>query len=416
MRLFNPIKISYRNLWNKKFRSFLTILGVIIGVSAVIIIFAVGKAAQELILNQIRGIGSNLIAVIPGASEEDGPPAAAMGISVKTLTYKDLKALRNPKNIPGVEDAAGYVFGAVNVTYKRNNVNATITGTTASYLNVESAEIEKGRYFTENEEQNLARIAVVGSRLANDIFQEENPLGKKLKIKNQNYTVIGVFKERGSKGSFAGGNQDESVFLPLKTAQKLILGINHLGVIRLKAKSVEAIEPTKENIRILLRERHHIKTNEDDDFSVRDQETALQMVTNITNVLRYFLLAVGGIALLVGGVGIMNIMLIAVNQRIKEVGLRKALGARDEDIYSQFLIEAITVSLIGGIIGIILGILISYLASVIVQYLGYNWPLIISPYSIIISVVISIIVGVIFGLYPAKKASQISPMEALRYE
>lgn len=416
MKLLNPIKISYNNLMAAKFRSFLTVLGIIIGVGSVILIMAIGQSAQELILDQVKGIGTNLIGVIPGASSDDNsPPAAAMGISITTFTYDDLEALKNPRNVPEVEDGAGYVLGSDTVSYKGVEKSISFTGTTASYIKVETAEIKSGRFLTEEEEANLSKVAVVGNKMAEEFFGNDDPLGKTIKIKDQNFNVIGVFKERGSS-SFGISSQDDSVFVPIKTAQKMLLGINYLSFARLKVKGPDLIPSAIANTKTTLRERHHIKDPSKDDFSVRDQASALEAVTNITNILRYFLLAIGTVSLVVGGVGIMNVMLIAVNQRVREVGLRKAVGAKNLEITLQFLIEAATISSLGGIIGIIIGIFLAFIASVIVQALNYHWPLIISVPSVFVAFGVSLLIGILFGIYPARKASRISPMEALRYE
>jgi putative ABC transport system permease protein len=415
MLLLNPIKISYKNLMAAKFRSFLTILGVIIGVGAVILIMAIGQSAQALILDQISGIGSNLIGILPGSSDEKGPPAAVMGIAITTLKYDDLEALRDSRKAPEVEDAAGYVLGTASVSHEGTAMNLSFTGTTASYINVEDAEIERGRFFTEDEETNLSRIAVLGSGSARDLFGDIDPLGRTIKIKDKNFTVVGIFKKRGSTG-FGFASQDDSVVIPLRTAQKTILGIDHLGYIRTKIKNENLTESAKENIKIILRNQHNINNPADDDFSVRDQATAINLIKNVTDILRYFLLAIGTIALIVGGVGIMNIMLIAVNQRIREVGLRKALGARDEDLLLQFLVESATISFWGGAIGIILGSSFAFIISLIVQSLGYIWPFLVSFQSISIAALVSISIGILFGIYPAQKAARISPIEALRHE
>lgn len=409
------VKISIQNLLLSKMRSFLTILGIIIGVAAVIIIFAVGQSAQKLILDQIKGVGSNLIGILPGASDENGPPAAALGISVTTLTYDDLEAIRDFKTIPEVETGAGYVLGTETVSWDNTKLSASFVGTTASYVQVEEAEVARGRFLKEDEEKNLSRIAVLGYKVSQDIFKGEDPLGKRIKIKDQRFEVIGILKEKSS-GGFGSSNQDDTIFIPLKTAQKLILGINHLGFIRLKARNTQDIDRAKTEAATILRDRHDIEDPSQDDFSIRDQAAALEILTKVTDVLRYFLLAVGSIALLVGGIGIMNIMLIAVNQRIREVGLRKALGARSSDIIFQFLIESAAVSLLGGTIGIIIGVSVSFLAAIIIRSLGYEWQFIISPVSLVATTAISIAVGLTFGLYPARKAAKISPMEALRYE
>jgi putative ABC transport system permease protein len=415
MRITDPIKISYKNLLAAKFRSFLTVLGIVIGVASVIIIMAIGQSAQALILDQVSSIGSNLIGVLPGASDEKGPPAAALGIKVTTLKYNDLEALRNGKNVPEIENAAGYVMGTVQLIYGGKSLVTSFTGTTASYIKVENSEVSKGRFFTKDEENNMARVAVIGKNVVRDLFSNEDPLGKSFKMKNQSFTVIGVFKEKGG-GGFGTSSVDDSVFVPLLTAQKLFLGIDYIAFIRAKVKTADLVPYAISNTKLTLRERHNIDNPANDDFSVRDQAQAIEMIKKVTNALKFFLLAIGTISLVVGGVGIMNTMLIVVNQRIREVGLRKAVGAKTQDILSQFLIESSFISLSGGILGIILGIALSFLAATIMQALNYTWPFLISWQSIVIATLVSLVIGILFGMYPARKAAQISPMEALRYE
>ncbi len=415
MRFSDPIKISFKNILAAKLRSFLTILGIVIGVASVILIMAIGQSAQVLILDQISGVGSDLIGVLPGASDESGPPAAAMGIIITTLKYSDLEALRNKNNVPETMAGAAYVTGTTSVSFNSNSVNMSFVGTTASYLEVENAEIAVGRFLTKDEETNLSRVVILGKNAAEDIFGNADPLNKKIEINDQSYSVIGIFKERGSS-SFGISSQDDSVYIPLKTAQKLILGIDHLGYIRLKVRNQELIPFAIANTKETLREEHNIDDSADDDFSVRDQASAIDLISKVTDVLRYFLLTIGSISLLVGGVGIMNVMLIAVNQRIREVGLRKAVGARNKDILFQFIIESSVIALLGGVVGILIGIILAFLVSVVATFLGYDWPFLISWQSILVSTLVSILVGIIFGLYPARKASRVSPMEALRYE
>lgn len=411
----NAIKISLKNLTVSKLRSFLTILGVVIGVASVIIIFSIGRSAQDLILEQIKGIGSNLVIVLPGASDEEGPPAAVFGISVTTLTYDDLQALVDQKNVPEVESGAGYVIGTESVSSDNEDMSASFIGTTSTYIDVESAQVAKGRFFTKEEEKNLSRVVVLGNSLAEDLFPTSDPLNRSIKIKDQRFTVIGVFEERGST-AFGVSSQDDSAIIPLKSAQKLILGIDHLGFVRLKISDADLVDIAKANVSVTMREEHDIDDPVNDDFSVRDQASALEIVTQLTDVLRYFLLSIGTVALVVGGVGIMNIMLIAVNQRVQEIGVRRAVGAKRVDVLVQFIVESATVSFFGGLIGIILGVAVSFLIAFIAQMLGYDWKFLLSFTSIIIAVLISIGIGIVFGIYPAKKASKISPMEALRYE
>lgn len=415
MHIVIPIKISFKNLMAAKFRSFLTILGIIIGVASVIIIFAVGQSAQELILDQVRGVGSNLIGVLPGASDEKGPPASAMGVVITTLKYDDFLELKKSKNVTGVVAGAAYLMGTATVENDGNDYGMSFTGTTSEYLEVESTSIEKGRFFIEEEEKNLSRVAVLGVNAAKDIFGDADPIGQKIKINDYKFTIVGILKERPS-AAFGISSQDDTVFVPIMTAQKILLGINHLAFIRLKIDSVDNIPIAKGDMAEVLRNQHDIEDPGDDDFSIRDQASAVELIKDITNAMRYFLLAVGTISLIVGGVGVMNVMLIAVNQRIREVGLRKAVGARNIDVMTQFLIESATISFIGGLVGIVFGIGVSYLASVIINSMDYNWKFIISPSSIIIAASVSILIGIIFGLYPAIKASKISPMEALRYD
>ena len=416
MNILSPIKISYRYLMAAKFRSFLTILGIIIGVASVIIIMAIGRSAQSLILDQVTGIGSNLIGVLPGASDEKGPPAAAMGISITTLKYADLQALRNKRNVPEVIAGAGYVLGTAVAAYNGTSLSASFEGTTASYIDVENTEVAEGRFFNSDEETDMSRVAVLGASKVKDFFPDGgNPLGKVIKMKDENFTIIGILKKRGSSG-FGVTSQDDAIFVPLKTAQKILLGIDHLGFIRLKVDDAKFIPQAKQDIATTLRNQHHITDPSNDDFSVRDMASAIAIITQVTDVLRYFLLVIGGISLLVGGIGIMNIMLLAVSQRIREVGLRKAVGARDIDVQIQFLIESVFISLIGGLIGIAIGVAVSFLAAIVMQYLQYTWPFIISWQSVGAATAVSVAIGVIFGIYPAGKASRVSPMEALRYE
>lgn len=413
MRLADPIRISYNNLRASKFRSFLTILGIIIGVASVIIVMSIGSSAQQLVLDQIQGIGSNLIGILPGASDEKGPPASVFGTVITSFKYKDLQAIAEKRNVSSVVAVSGYVTGSATIESRSDSFTSSYQGVTSGYPEVEKVELKSGRFFTKDEETNLARVAVLGFNRAGELFPNDDPLGKVIAIKNINLTVVGVLDKRGAAGF---SSPDDVVFTPLFTAQKLLLGIDYLNFARAKIDRVENIPRAKEDIILTLRDQHNIKDPADDDFSVRDTAQALSMLTNITNVLKYFLVAIAAISLLVGGVGIMNIMLIAVNQRVREIGLRKAVGAKNKNVVTQFLIESIFITLIGGIAGIILGILIAYLAALIINGLGYQWQFIISFQSIGLATLVSFIIGLTFGIYPARRAAQISPMEALRYE
>jgi putative ABC transport system permease protein len=404
----NAWKVIVRN----KMRSFLTMLGIIIGITAVIIVLSVGESVQGLILNEVKSIGSNLIGILPGHAEEDGPPSAAFGVVITTLKYEDGEAIING-GYEHVESVAMYVSGSDIISLNDKKVSATFYGTTASYPDVQNSTVEEGRFFTKEEEMGNAKVVVLGSKVAEDLFGDQDPLGMKIKIKKTNFTVIGILK---SKGGGLIQNEDTNLFVPIKTAQNVLLGINHLGFIRVKVDKPENIDSTMDYIKGILRDRHNIDNSSEDDFSVRSVAQALETISSITDALRFFLAAVAAISLVVGGFGIMNIMLATVQERTKEIGLRKAIGAKNADIVRQFLIEAMTITFISGILGIITGALLLFLISTVVNAMGYYWELIISPWSIILGCLVSVGIGLIFGIAPAQKAATLNPIEALRYE
>ncbi|TSC95260.1 MAG: putative ABC transport system permease protein [Parcubacteria group bacterium Athens1014_10] len=409
------VKISVKALLANKGRSFLTMLGIIIGVGAVIIIMAVGAGAQSLILAQVKTLGANIIGVMPGKAEESGPPASIMGISITTLTYEDAMALRDKQNIPNIVEVAAYSTGVGTASWKSNTYDTNFRGSSAGYLKVEGGRIEQGRFFTGEEEKNLSKVAVLGSTVKEELFGESEAVGQRIKIKNHSFEVIGVMEERGT---VAFQDFDDQIVLPLKTMQKLIAGVNHIGMLRAKVDSEENTEQAIRDVKIVLRERHNIidTSGASDDFTVRAASQAINMITTVTDALRYFLVAMAALSLIVGGIGVMNIMLISVTERTREIGLRKAVGANNFNVMSQFLMEAVSVTLVGGLVGIILGALISYLVSVGAHFLGYEWDFIVSFFSIFLAVGVSMLIGLIFGLYPARKASGLDPIEALRYE
>ncbi len=404
----NALKIITRS----KARSFLTMLGIVIGVMAVIIVMSVGAGAQSLILNQVKGLGSNLVAVLPGASEEDGPPASALGIVVTTLTYEDGEAVLQDA-CPCIEDLAVYVTGNDIITAGDYITRGNYTGTSASYIRVEDTEVQIGRFFSTDEEKNFARVAVLGSGTKDELFGSEDAIGKRIRIGKVNFTVIGVMKQRGVSGF---QNQDNQLFIPVSSAQKLLLGISHVNYIRMKVDTSENVARAMEDVRVVLRDRHDIGPDEDSDFSVRSMADGLSALTNITNALKFFLVAIASIALVVGGFGIMNIMLATVQERTREIGLRKAVGATSQQITLQFLIESVVITFVGGTIGIILGVLISVTVAQVAQGLGYSWDLVITPGSIVLGWGVSVGIGLLFGILPARRASRLNAIEALRYE
>lgn len=413
MKFSDPIKISYRSLSASKTRFLLTVLGIVIGVASVIMVNAIGASAQRLILSQVEKVGSNLIGILPGASEEDGPPASAFGIITTTFKNDDLKAIREKRNVPHLVAASGYVSGSATAESPTESFEVSFQGVSPDMISVESTKVAEGRFFFAEEESSLARVIVLGATRARELFPDRDPIGETLKLSDIPFRVVGVLEERGST---AFSNPDVLVFVPLETAQKLLLGINYLNFARGKVDSPENVDRTVEDIAILLRDRHDIEEGEQSDFSVRNTASALGVLTNITNVLKYFLIAIASIALLVGGIGIMNSMLISVSQRVREIGLRKAVGARPHHVITQFLIESSFITLAGGFIGILLGILLSFLVALIIPRLGYDWEFLVPLSSVLIGFGVSFVIGIVFGLYPALKASKVSPMEALRYE
>jgi len=406
---------AFRALNANRRRSLLTMLGIIIGVAAVIIIIAIGAGAQSLILSQVQSFGSNLVGVLPGKSEKNGPPASVFGVAITTLTLDDAIALANKSNVPHAVAVAPFTRGAGAVTWRNNSYDTNFNGTSADLINVEGGEVISGRFFSEEEVNATARVVVLGDTVKNELFGQTNPVGQSVRLKNISFTVIGVMKQRGT---VAFQNYDDLVYLPVTTMQKLIAGVHHLGLLRLKVDAEANIDQTISDVEITLRNRHNIKdqSGDNDDFSVRSGKDALDILTTITNGLRFFLAAMAALSLLVGGIGIMNIMLIRVVERTREIGLRQAVGARRFDIMAQFLAESVAITLSGGIIGIGIGELFSVLIALVAQKLGYAWPFSFSFLAIILAVGVSMAIGLIFGLYPAAKASKLDPIEALRYE
>ena len=390
-------------------------LGIIIGVAAVIIIMSVGAGAQSLILSQVKSLGSNLVGILPGKSEEKGPPASVYGVVITTLTYDDALALRNKSNVPNIVEVVAYTKGIGTLSWNANSYDTNLSGTTVGYLEVEGGEVATGRFFTTDEEKNLSRVVVLGSTVKKELFGEQDPLAQRIKINKELFVVIGVMKERGTVGF---QNYDDQVFIPIITMQKIVSGINHLGFIRAKIDQESNIPQAMKDIILTLRERHDIRdqSSASDDFTVQSAVQALDILTTVTDGLKYFLAAIAALSLLVGGIGIMNIMLVSVSERTREIGLRKAVGARSKKIRSQFLLEAVFLTGVGGLIGIIFGALISYLIAVVAHFLKYTWDFIIPLYSIGLGLSVSILVGLFFGIYPASQAAKLVPIEALRRE
>ncbi|TSA45011.1 FtsX-like permease family protein [bacterium] len=415
MNFISVIKLVFRTLRARKGRAVLTILGITIGVAGVITIIALGAGAQSLVLGQVTKLGSNLLNVMPGMSNEKGPPTQIFGVVVTTLTSDDAAAISDTSRVPHALAVAGAVRGNETVIWRDKSVDTSFVGTGYSYPQVLAFTMDQGRFFDQREDQGDANVIVLGSAVKDELFGSSgvDPVGQVVKIKNVPFRVIGVV---ASRGSAFFQNMDDQVFIPVKIAQTQLLGIHYLQAIYVKVDASKNIQLTIDDIKLTLTERHHIKRPEDVDFTVRNIADAVSILTTITSALRLFLVSMAAISLVVGGVGILNIMLITVAERTREIGLRKAVGATNAAVRNQFLLESGALTLIGGLAGIVAGTAMSYLAAVAVRYAGYDWAFVISPLSVVLAVGVSILTGLIFGLYPAFKASKLDPIEALRYE
>ncbi|MDA8104226.1 MAG: ABC transporter permease [Nitrospiraceae bacterium] len=402
------IRISFRALRVNKMRSALTMLGIIIGVSAVITMLAVGTGARQRIGEQMASIGSNLLMVLPGSTTSGG---VRMGAGTQpTLSTGDADAIQ--KECLSVMYVAPVLSGVAQVIYGNQNWSTGITGTTTSMLYVRDWPLSAGRPFTDEEMRSASKVCLLGQTVVDNLFGGINPIGQIIRIKNVPFTVIGVLDAKGQDPG--GHDQDDTVYVPVTTAQKKLFGTAFPGMVRIimvKAKSADDLASAEKEIAELLRQRHHIGQKQDDDFTVRNLTQMMQAAEQSTKVMTLLLGAIASVSLLVGGIGIMNIMLVSVTERTREIGIRMAIGAKTWDIRLQFIIEALTLSMIGGVVGIIIGISSSEVVSLI-----FGWPTVISPVSIILSFGFSGFVGIFFGFYPAYKASLLDPIEALRYE
>jgi putative ABC transport system permease protein len=404
----STFKISFRALRVNKMRSALTMLGLIIGVGAVITMLAVGTGASQRISQQIASVGSNLIIILPGSTTSGG---LRMGMgSQPTLTKDDADAVQ--RECPAVADVAPILNGAAQVVYGNQNWSTGVYGTTGSFLEVRDWPLHSGRNFTEQDIRSATKVCILGQTVVDNLFGSTDPVGQIIRIKKLPFTVVGVLDRKGQ--SPQGQDQDDTILIPVTTAQKKIFGTAVPGMVRtilVKAKSTQDLDAAERQIISLLRQRHHIGQKADNDFSTRNLTQMMQVAEQSTKVMTLLLGAIASVSLLVGGIGIMNIMLVSVTERTREIGIRMAVGAKTMDIRLQFIIEALSLSLIGGIMGIIIGISGSKLLSILA-----GWSTIVSPLSVLLAFGFSGLVGIFFGFYPAYKASLLNPIDALHYE
>ena len=408
--LRTSVRVALRALRVNRTRSALTMLGIIIGVAAVIAMVGVGSGATDRIQQEIQSIGSNLIIVLPGSISSNGVRLGTGGVA--TLTEDDAKALAT--ECPSVALAAPAVRGGVQVVYGNNNWATTVQGVTPDYLTLRDYTMSSGQFFTTQDVDAATKNAVLGETVVENLFGDSNPVGQVVIIKNVPFTVSGVLTPKGQ--SPTGQDQDDVILVPISTAMQKVLGANKanaraVGSVMVQAISPEAMDAAMQETEALLRERHRILPGLDDDFTIRNLTEVFSAQETSARVMAILLGAIASVSLVVGGIGIMNIMLVSVTERTREIGLRLAVGAKRKHILSQFLVEAVTLSLVGGVIGILVGITASVLISHFAQ-----WSTNISMLSVLASFLFSGMVGVFFGYYPARKAAFLNPIEALRYE
>jgi len=414
MKLTDSIKSAQATLKHGKTRSLLTMLGIVIGIASVIILMSIGQSAQDLILNQVEGIGSNLIFIVPGGTNgKFQSPAASQGIIIKTLVQNDVDALAREPSISGV---APIVSGQTSAVYGENNLTITYQGVTANFFTIRNYTVTNGFAFTDQDVTAYNHVVVIGSDLATTLFGKYiNPVGKSIRLGNTTFRVAGVLKSMGV--GVGGVNQDDLALMPVTVAQNQMLGINYFQYVLVEANPAYNTSFITSRIQSVLEQDHAITNSSKDDFTIETQADILSLLGNITSILTIFLTAIASISLIVGGIGIMNIMLVSVIERTREIGLRKAVGATDRDILQQFLVEAVMLTFIGGVIGIAIGaVVVTAVYLILSTFFSIGWVFAFPLSAVVIAVIVSSVTGVGFGLYPARQAARKSPIEALRYE
>lgn len=405
MKFINLLKIALKALNNNKLRCFLTMLGIIIGVASVITMLAIGQGSKNSIKEQISEMGSNMIMIHPGSMQRGGVRQSAD--DMQTIKIEDYEALQT---LPGVAAISPSVNTGGQLVNGNNNYPSTIYGIAPDYLEIRKLKVKEGAMFTEHDIKSAAKVCVLGKTVVDNLFPNgEDPVGRVVRFGKIPMTVIGVLEPKGTNSM--GMDQDDVVLAPYTTVMKRILAIDYLQGLFASAVDEERTEETIDEITGVLRTQHRIKEGDESDFTIRSQQELSEMMNSTSDMMTVLLACIAGISLLVGGIGIMNIMFVSVTERTREIGLRMAIGARSIDILSQFLIEAVIISVTGGIIGILFGALASWLITVIA-----HWPVYIQIYSVVLSFAVCTVTGVFFGWYPAKKASGLDPIEAIRYE
>ncbi|MCD6109232.1 ABC transporter permease [bacterium] len=410
------VHLAIEGLKTNKGRTFLTTIGIVIGIATIIVVMSAGRGLENFILNQIESFGADTIEIeikIPSTSDLEMTASMVGGAEITTLKRDDFIAL---KKIPNVDNYYAATMGQFKSVYKNKAIRSTIFAVTATFPEIDKdAIIQQGRFFTEREDNSQARVVVLGSEIKNQLFDGENAIGKNIKINQTTFKVIGITRARGNIMYF---NFDKMIYVPLKTAQKQLLGVNHVMYGFVSMHDTKKTSETVEDIKRTLRKQHNIPPNdtEKEDFRVTSMEESIKMVGTIMFGMTLLVLAVAGISLVVGGVGIMNIMYLSVIERTREIGLRKAIGASNSIIKAQFLAESLIITGLGGTIGIVLGGIIIVITNIGAKLQGYDFGMSITLDAVLLGFASALLFGVLFGMYPAKKASKLSPVEALRYE
>ncbi|MBR5487272.1 MAG: ABC transporter permease [Phascolarctobacterium sp.] len=403
--LNESIKMAFDGMVSNKLRTFLTLLGIIIGVGAVIAMVSLGFGVKESIKDNISKLGSNLLMVSAGGRTATGARLAA-GEGAR-LTFDDMLAIE--KQVDGISGISASVNTSYQLVAGNQNWTSRVEGTTPSNFAIQNYELEDGRLFTERDMNSRARVAVIGKTVADNLFPGDDPVGQIMRIKKAPFQVIGVLKAKGSSGM--GQDQDDTVIIPLTTAQNRMMGITHVQRITVQAENENVINDVQAEVEQVLRTRHKIKDGDYDDFTISNMAAIMDTMMATANSITLLLGCIAAISLLVGGIGIMNIMLVSVTERTREIGIRKALGATYNNILLQFLIEAMVIGVVGGFLGVVIGVIASYGISTIA-----GWNTVISWWAIVVAVVFSVGIGLFFGIYPARKAALLDPIDALRYE